>query len=82
MSSERQRQIMHAYVHSDGTIAPIAMDHRALLQKISLRSATVVVMGLGYVGLSLAIEVTEAGFDVMGYDVSDEKCALLNQSTS
>ncbi|HVZ47911.1 MAG TPA: nucleotide sugar dehydrogenase, partial [Gemmatimonadaceae bacterium] len=42
-----------------------------LLAKIRDRSATTAVIGLGYVGLPLAMELAEAGFHVIGYDVSD-----------
>ena len=40
-----------------------------LLGKISSRSATVGVIGLGYVGLPLALVFEEAGFPVLGFDV-------------
>jgi UDP-N-acetyl-D-glucosamine dehydrogenase len=42
-----------------------------LLSKIEDRSACVAVVGLGYVGLPLALEFAEAGFRVIGYDVSE-----------
>src|SRR5262245_2562224 len=41
-----------------------------LLKKIQDRSAVVGVVGLGYVGLPLAMEFARAGFKVIGYDVS------------
>ncbi|MGQ0764094.1 MAG: nucleotide sugar dehydrogenase [Gemmatimonadota bacterium] len=41
-----------------------------LLTKIKDRSATVGVVGLGYVGLPLAMEFARVGFKVIGYDVS------------
>ncbi len=41
-----------------------------LLAKIEDRSAIVGVIGLGYVGLPLAMEFARAGFRVIGYDVS------------
>jgi UDP-N-acetyl-D-glucosamine dehydrogenase len=41
-----------------------------LLARIADRSATVGVVGLGYVGLPLAVEFAKAGFRVIGYDVS------------
>lgn len=43
-----------------------------LLAKIRDRSATAGVIGLGYVGLPLAMEFAEAGFTVIGYDVSEK----------
>jgi UDP-N-acetyl-D-glucosamine dehydrogenase len=42
-----------------------------LLAKIENRSACVGVVGLGYVGLPLALEFANAGFRVIGYDVSE-----------
>ena len=42
-----------------------------LLAKIEDRTACIGVVGLGYVGLPLALEFTRAGFKVIGYDVSD-----------
>lgn len=41
-----------------------------LLEKIQKRDAVVGVVGLGYVGLPLAMEFANAGFRVIGYDVS------------
>ncbi|HVX39494.1 MAG TPA: nucleotide sugar dehydrogenase [Gemmatimonadaceae bacterium] len=42
-----------------------------LLARIEDRSAIVGVIGLGYVGLPLAVEFAKAGFRVVGYDVSE-----------
>ena len=42
-----------------------------LLSRIQDRSATVGIVGLGYVGLPLAMEFAKSGFKVIGYDVSD-----------
>ena len=48
-----------------------------LLDKIHDRSAVVGVVGLGYVGLPLAIEFAKAGFRVVGYDVSRRPVDIL-----
>ena len=40
------------------------------------------VIGLGYVGLPLAVEFARAGFDVTGFDVDDTKVASVNQGRS
>ena len=53
-----------------------------LLQKIADRNAVVGVVGLGYVGLPLALEFARAGFKVIGYDVSPRVVARLNEGTS
>jgi UDP-N-acetyl-D-glucosamine dehydrogenase len=41
-----------------------------LLTKLVERKACIGVVGLGYVGLPLALEFAKAGFRVIGYDVS------------
>jgi len=43
----------------------------ALLKRINDRKATVGIIGLGYVGLPLAMEFAKGGFKVIGYDVSE-----------
>jgi UDP-N-acetyl-D-glucosamine dehydrogenase len=53
-----------------------------LLKRISDRSATVAVIGLGYVGLPLAVEFGKAGFKVIGYDVSKRVVDLLMKGES
>ena len=40
-----------------------------LLERIRSRQANVGVIGLGYVGLPLAVELAQAGFTVTGFDV-------------
>jgi UDP-N-acetyl-D-glucosamine dehydrogenase len=42
-----------------------------LLKQIENRKATVAIIGLGYVGLPLAVEFAAGGFKVIGYDVSE-----------
>jgi UDP-N-acetyl-D-glucosamine dehydrogenase len=53
-----------------------------LLAKIGDGSAVVGVVGLGYVGLPLAIEFAKAGFRVIGYDVSPRVIATLSAGRS
>jgi UDP-N-acetyl-D-glucosamine dehydrogenase len=53
-----------------------------LLQKIDKRTAKIGVIGLGYVGLPLAVEFARAGFDVLGYDVSERVVKLVNDGHS
>jgi UDP-N-acetyl-D-glucosamine dehydrogenase len=55
---------------------------QALLNRIQDRSAVVGVIGLGYVGLPLAVEFAKAGFKVIGYDVSERVVKLLNAGDS
>ena len=50
-----------------------------LLKKIENKEITVGVVGLGYVGLPLAVEKAKAGFKTIGFDVQDEKVKLVNE---
>jgi UDP-N-acetyl-D-glucosamine dehydrogenase len=43
---------------------------------------TVAVIGLGYVGLPLAVRAKEKGYDVIGFDTDEKKIALLKQGKS
>jgi len=49
-----------------------------LKKKIENRSANIGVIGLGYVGLPLAMEFVRAGFKVTGIDVNTEKVDMIN----
>jgi UDP-N-acetyl-D-glucosamine dehydrogenase len=54
----------------------------ALKEKISNKTARVGIVGLGYVGLPLAVEFAKAGFPVTGIDVLENKVAALNRGES
>src|SRR5260221_227674 len=49
-----------------------------LLEQLTNRTAHIGIVGLGYVGLPLAVAFAEVGFTVTGLDVSAEKVAALN----
>ena len=53
-----------------------------VLQKIENREAVVAVIGLGYVGLPLAIAFAEAGFRVVGVDLDKRKVDAINRGES
>jgi UDP-N-acetyl-D-glucosamine dehydrogenase len=53
-----------------------------LLQKVENRSARCAIIGMGYVGLPLAVEIGRAGYHALGYDVSERVIALLNAGQS
>jgi UDP-N-acetyl-D-glucosamine dehydrogenase len=55
---------------------------QTLAEKIRARSARVGIVGLGYVGLPLAVEFAKAGFTVTGIDVSEEKVRRANAGDS
>jgi UDP-N-acetyl-D-glucosamine dehydrogenase len=52
------------------------------LERIRARKARVGVIGLGYVGLPLAVEFAHAGFDVTGFDVDAVKTDQINAGKS
>ena len=52
------------------------------LQKIKEKKAHLGIIGLGYVGLPLAIEFCKTGFQVTGLDIDQEKIDLLSQGES
>jgi len=51
-------------------------------EKIRSRSAKVGVVGLGYVGLPLAVAFSEAGFKVLGFDIQQKRVDWVNQGKS
>ncbi len=54
----------------------------ALRDKVAAKTAQVGIVGLGYVGLPLAVEFAKAGFDVTGIDVIQGKVDRINQGES
>jgi len=53
-----------------------------LLEKLQNKTASVAVLGLGYVGLPFATVFAEAGFEVIGIDPDSRKIEKLNQGVS
>src|SRR5918997_6659637 len=51
-------------------------------ERVATRSARVGIVGLGYAGLPLALAFAEAGFDVTGIDLSQERVAAVNDRRS
>jgi UDP-N-acetyl-D-glucosamine dehydrogenase len=60
-------------------MSPVAT---ALLERITSRRARAGVIGLGYVGLPLAVELARAGFDTVGIDVDAAKVDAVNRGES
>src|SRR5690349_21109507 len=54
----------------------------SLKEKIEQRTARIGVIGLGYVGLPLAVEFARAGFNVTGFDVDASKVAEITAGRS
>jgi len=55
---------------------------QAFIEKVNSRSAVVGVIGLGYVGLPLALAFVEAGFRTFGFDIDPSKVELLRKGES
>jgi UDP-N-acetyl-D-glucosamine dehydrogenase len=54
----------------------------ALLERFSSGNATIGIVGLGYVGIPLALTAIRSGFTVLGFDVDAERVNQLNGGTS
>jgi UDP-N-acetyl-D-glucosamine dehydrogenase len=68
---------------SMATTIPISTNSAHLpRQRIQSRRATVGIIGLGYVGLPLALLFSEAGFPVTGFDIDEKKVRTLTQGKS
>ena len=55
---------------------------KTLRDRLSDRTATVGIVGMGYVGLPLAIAAQRASFSVIGFDIDQEKVAIINGGKS
>ncbi|MBR4329918.1 MAG: nucleotide sugar dehydrogenase, partial [Candidatus Riflebacteria bacterium] len=55
---------------------------QTLIEKIKAKTALLGVIGLGYIGLPLAVENAKAGFKTIGIDILQKKVDLLNQGRS
>lgn len=55
---------------------------QALIERLNNREAILGIIGLGYVGLPLAVEFAAAGFHVIGLDVDERKTRKLNNGES
>jgi UDP-N-acetyl-D-glucosamine dehydrogenase len=61
---------------------PEAVDVADLLERFQARRATVGIIGLGYVGLPLALTAAKAGFQVLGFDINPAYVDSLNRGES
>jgi UDP-N-acetyl-D-glucosamine dehydrogenase len=53
-----------------------------LITKLNNKSATIGIVGLGYVGLPLMLRYVEVGYKVIGFDIDEEKVKSLQQGKS
>ena len=56
--------------------------NNSLEQKIKQHKAKLGIIGLGYVGLPLAIEFSQKGFQTVGIDINQEKIKFINRGSS
>lgn len=56
--------------------------HNHLLEKIENKTAIIGIVGLGYVGLPLALEYALKGFKTIGFDIDEKKIPVLNSGKS
>lgn len=52
------------------------------IQKFADKSAKIGIVGLGYVGLPLMLRYTDIGYQVLGFDIDEEKVRKLNNGES
>ena len=64
------------------TISNESAVQQALLERIQCREAQIAIIGVGYVGLPLAIQFTFAGFPVTAFDIDERKISSLNAGQS
>ena len=53
-----------------------------LLNKIENRTAIMGVIGLGYIGLPLAVEMAKAGYKTIGFEVQEKKVKRINEGVN
>ena len=59
-----------------------ATGYKGLLERFKNRTAKVGIIGLGYVGLPLALACARCGFFTIGFDVDESKITTLSQGQS
>jgi len=64
------------------SIAVSSVTFSSLERKVRARSARIAIVGLGYAGLPMAVELGGAGFPILGYDVDRNKVELVNRGRS
>ena len=70
-------QMARIYINSTQDV--ILSNKEQLLQKIASRTAVVGVVGLGYVGLPLAVEKAKVGYRVIGVEQNPRRAAKINR---
>ncbi|TFH32063.1 MAG: nucleotide sugar dehydrogenase, partial [Anaerolineales bacterium] len=60
----------------------LSVEAQKLLERLNSKNATIGIVGLGYVGLPLAMVLADGGYSVIGLDTDPGKVAQLNQGKS
>ncbi len=63
----------------ESSVGAISAHLQSLIEKFRSRTATVGVVGLGYVGLPLVLRFAEAGVRTLGFDIDPDKVATLRR---
>ena len=58
------------------------MNKNALLSRLKNKEAVIGIVGLGYVGLPLALRYAEIGYKVVGFDIDETKIGFINRGES
>ena len=53
-----------------------------LMEKLRSKDALIGVMGLGYVGLPLAVEKAKAGYRIIGFDIQEQRVQWVNDGVN
>jgi UDP-N-acetyl-D-glucosamine dehydrogenase len=76
------RPIYPAFKEKEMKLQDTATIKEALLHRLRTRTATIGIVGLGYVGLPLALRCSEVGYRVIGFDIDSVKVDCLNNGKS
>ena len=60
------------------SIAPLSQAAQALIGRLDARTSRIGIIGLGYVGIPLALRFHEVGLTVLGFDIDAERVTMLN----
>jgi len=78
----RQHHVLPPYAAMKSTSENKSNIRSVLLDKLNQKTATIGIVGLGYVGLPLMLRYIEVGYRVLGFDIDTGKVARLNAGES
>jgi UDP-N-acetyl-D-glucosamine dehydrogenase len=58
------------------------MNKKTIIENLNSQKSKIAIIGMGYVGLPLSLRFVECGFDVIGFDVDNDKINALNDGIS